>query len=361
MKRRAIGIALFLSIAVSAFAQNDLQPLAVVKLNKSETITLKQLKSRATAMEKQVEALGSKQTLTVDQRKQLLDTMIQEKLIVQAANKMGITISDSQVDTAFVNSFAQQLGQQVTESQLSDMIKAQTGKTLAEYIQSSTGMSLADYKANLKNQLTMQQYVLSQKQNDLQKIAATDKEIRDFYDVNKSQFVRSDGMILFLVAAPKGNDSVKAKATVTDLRNQYMKDNSKENSIIADSGKTYGAGTGYIEKSSAMAQNMGWSMDKLVEVFNKNVGYVSPVEENSTQFMFYVVKEKTEAKMLTLSDLAQPGTTITVYAYIKQNLTYQKQMEYLSQAIQQIAKDLDTPANVDRKKTGAELTKLLSW
>ncbi|MBO4320183.1 MAG: SurA N-terminal domain-containing protein [Treponema sp.] len=363
MKRRAIGIALFLSIAVSAFAQNDLQPLAVVKLNKSETITLKQLKSRVSALEKQAENLGSKQTLTVDQRKQLLDTMIQEKLIIQAAAKAGLSISDSQVDAAFINSFAQQLGQQITESQLSDLIKSQTGKTLSEFIQATYGMSLADFKATIKNQLTMQQYVLSQKQSDLQKIAATDTEIRNWYDVNKSQLVRSDMLTLFLVVVPKGSDAVKAKATITDLRNQYQKDSSKEDSLVnsADNGKTYQAGKVLIEKSSTMAQQMGWSMDKLVELFNRSIGYVSPVDENSTQYQFYVVKKKYEAKMLTLSDLIQPETTITVYDYIKQNLTAQKQETYLTQAIQDMAKNLDTTANVDRKKTGAELTKLLSW
>ena len=363
MKRIAVGIALIFSIAVSAFAQNDLQPLAVVKLNKSETITLKQLKTRASALEKQAENLGSKQTLTVDQRKQLLDTMIQEKLIVQAANKMGISISDSQVDAAFISSFSQQLGQQVTESQLSDLIKSQTGKTLNEFIQQSYGMSLADFKATIKNQLTMQQYVLSQKQSDLQKIAATDKEIRDFYDLNKSQLVRSDMLNLFLVVVPKGNDAVKAKATITDLRNQYTKDSSKEDSIktSSDNGKTYQAGNILVQKSSAMAQSMGWSMDKLVELFNRNIGYVSPVEEVQTQYQFYVVKKKYEAKMLTLSDEIQPETTVTVYDYIKQNLTAQKQEAFLTQAIQDIAKNLDTAANVDRKKTGAELTKLLTW
>ncbi|MBO7638113.1 MAG: SurA N-terminal domain-containing protein, partial [Treponema sp.] len=317
MKRRAIGIALFLSIAVSAFAQNDLQPLAVVKLNKSETITLKQLKSRATAMEKQVEALGSKQTLTVDQRKQLLDTMIQEKLIVQAANKAGITISDSQVDAAFVSSLSQSLGlnQQLTETQLSELIKNQTGKTLAEIIQQQYGMSIADVKAQIKTQYTMSQYVMSQRQSELQKIAATDSEIRNFYDLNKSQLVRSDLLKLFMVIVPKGNDAVKAKATITDLRNQYVKDSSKEESLISssDNGKTYQAGNTLVEKSSTMAQGMGWSMDKLVELFNRNIGYVSPVEEVQTQYQFYVVKKKFDAKMLTLSDEIQPETTVTVY------------------------------------------------
>ena len=52
MKRFAIALfALFMSAAV--FAQSDLQVLAVVKLNKNESITVKKLKTRVEMYEKQ--------------------------------------------------------------------------------------------------------------------------------------------------------------------------------------------------------------------------------------------------------------------------------------------------------------------
>ena len=84
MKKIISNVIISALFAVSAFAQNDLQPLAVVKLNKSETITLKQLKSRVTFFEKQYALKGN---ITVDQKKQILDTMISEKLVMQAATK----------------------------------------------------------------------------------------------------------------------------------------------------------------------------------------------------------------------------------------------------------------------------------
>ena len=65
--------------------------------------------------------------------------------------------------------------------------------------------------------------------------------------------------------------------------------------------------------------------------------------------------------MLALSDLVQPETTITVYDYIKSNLTQQKQSEALIAAVQEVIDELDTPENVERKKTGAALDKLLNW
>ena len=68
-----------------------------------------------------------------------------------------------------------------------------------------------------------------------------------------------------------------------------------------------------------------------------------------------------EAKMLSLSDVVQPETTITVYDYIRQNLTNQKQLQYAQVAAQEMAQELYTPANVEMKKNGDALDKLLSW
>ena len=67
------------------------------------------------------------------------------------------------------------------------------------------------------------------------------------------------------------------------------------------------------------------------------------------------------AKMLSISDVVQPETTITVYDYIRSNLGQQKQMQFIQAAAQEISNSLNTPENVERKKTGDALTKLLSW
>ena len=104
MKRFAIALfALFMSAAV--FAQSDLQVLAVVKLNKNESITVKKLKTRVEMYEKQ---RGT--ALSVDDRKKVLDALIQEKLVLQAAAKAGFTITDTQVNQYFLQSVSAQIG-----------------------------------------------------------------------------------------------------------------------------------------------------------------------------------------------------------------------------------------------------------
>ena len=82
MKKIISVLSILMFATFAMFAQADLQPLAVVKLNKNESITLRQLKVRCTTYEKQIN-----RTLTVEERKQVLDTLIEEALIVQAAAK----------------------------------------------------------------------------------------------------------------------------------------------------------------------------------------------------------------------------------------------------------------------------------
>ena len=97
VNRFTIFCCMLMISAASVFAQSDLQVLAVIKLNKSESITVKQLKTRVGVYEKQ-----AGRVLTVDERKQSLDALISEKLINQAAQKAGISITDSMVNQNFL-------------------------------------------------------------------------------------------------------------------------------------------------------------------------------------------------------------------------------------------------------------------
>lgn len=358
--KKFITTALITLLSFATFAQSDLAPIAVIKLNKSETITLKQIKQRAAFVQKQY----GLESLPLEQRKQLYDNIIMEKLITQAAAKEGMVVTDSQVDSAFLGTFSQQLGVNVTEAQLTDLIKQQTGKSLDDYIKELTGgMTTKDYKEHLKAQIVIQQYVFAKKQKDFENVAATDEEIRNYYEMNKSQFVWNDMLKVFLIIVPKGSDEVAAKALATDMRNQYVKDASKATTFKAssDNGTKYRAGDLTVAKTAQHAQQLGWSFDKIIELFGKPLNYTSDVTETKEDFQFYSVMKKYDAKMLALSDVVQPDTTITVYDYVKQGVTQQKQAQYFNIAATDLAKLLDLPANIDRKKTGEALDKMLNW
>ena len=360
MKKIIAVLSVLMLTSFAVFAQSDLQVLSVIKLNKNESITLKQLRTRCEAYEKQ---MGGR-TLTVDEKKQVLDTLIEEKLIVQAAIKSGISIPDTYVDQYFTQAMSQSLGVSVTEKELDELLKKQQGKSLDEVLLEQTGMNKAEYKAHLKNQLLMQQYVVQKNQAEIQKIAATDEEIRMAYESNKSSFVWNDMVKMLLVIVPKGNDPDAAKQKLVDFLTKYKaKTLTAEQIAIQSQGENPGfqAGLGLFPKTEAAAAGIGMSFQNLVYVFSQSEGYTSDVEETSNDYRFLSVIKKYDAKMLAIGDLVQPETTVTVYDYIRTNLTQQKQQIYMSNAATTLAKELHTAENVDMKKTGAALDKLLEW
>ena len=64
--------------------------------------------------------------------------------------------------------------------------------------------------------------------------------------------------------------------------------------------------------------------------------------------------------MATIKDVArEAGVSVaTVSNYLNRTTPVSKKR---AKAIQDISKELNVPANVERKKTGAELDKLLTW
>ncbi|QTQ11094.1 peptidyl-prolyl cis-trans isomerase [Treponema parvum] len=359
MKRIAAGVVLVLMTLAGLAAQSDLQVLAVVKLNKNETVTLKELRNRVEIYQKQ-----NNKVLDVEQRRSVLEALVNEKLILQAAQKANVTVTDSQVDQSFLQYISQQLGQAVTEQQFADFIRKQENLSLDDFFERQFGLTLAGYKAHLKTQLIVQRYILSQKRDELQSVMPTDKEIRSFYEMNKATFVQSDILRMFLAMVPKGQDSAAAKNKAEELLNDYKNktqtlDQLSVRSRIENSG--FQAGELTVSKTQQHAHQLGLSYNDLLTLFSRDPGYVSDITETDKDFQFYVIQEKFPAKMLELSDVVQPGTTVTVYDYIKQNLTQQKQSQFMLKAAQDISASLNTDENVEWKKAGPSLDKLLAW
>ena len=359
MKKIILSLLIFAAAFGMAFAQSDIQVLTVIKYNKSESITVKQLKARCETYQKQ---MGKK--LTLDEKKMVLKSLTEEKLILQAAQKAGITIPDSAVDQYFMQGMSQQIGVNVTEKELNDLIKNSQGITLDELLIQQAGMNVAEYKNYLQNQLIAQQYVLSLNQNEMQKAVPSDEEIRLFYESNKSSFVWNDMMKMFIVLVPKGNNPEAARLKTNDLLNKFVSKKVTVEQLSVQSqaeGSGFQAGEMILPKTEASAAGIGMPYTNLLKVFAQDEGYVSDLQETKDDFRFISVSKKYAAKILAISDIVQPDTTVTVYDYIRANLTQQKQMVFVQQAAQKLADDLNKPEYVEAKKTGAALDKLLEW
>ncbi|MBR4789484.1 MAG: peptidyl-prolyl cis-trans isomerase [Treponema sp.] len=357
MKKIISALSILLLAAGMAFAQsNDLQVLTIVKYNKSESITVKQLKTRCDTYEKQ---LGQK--LTIEQKKQVLSALVDEKLVLQAAAKAGISIPDSTVDQYFMQAMSQSVGAVVTEKQLNDLLKAQNTSLDAELLK-QTGMNVADYKVFLKNQLIAQQYVIQLRQEQIQAVAPTDAEIRAFYEGNKASFVWPDYVKLFAVGVRKDSNPDAAKNKINELRNKYVdKKLTKEQIIAQSTAEGYTASEGILPKTEAGAAQIGLTYQSILYIYEMEKGYVSEITETDEAFIFLALTDKYAAKILSLSDIVQPESTTTVYEYIRQNLASSKAQAYIEQAAQVVADELRKPEYVEEKKTGDALDKLLNW
>ncbi|MCR4901216.1 MAG: peptidylprolyl isomerase [Treponema sp.] len=359
MKKIILVLSMLFVSTGMMFAQSDLQVLTVVKYNKPESITVKQVKTRCDTYEKQ---LGQK--LTLEQKKQVLSALVDEKLVLQAAAKAGITIPDSTVDQYFMQAMSQSIGAVVTEKELNDLLKKEKNTTLDAELLAQTGMNVADYKAYLKNQLIAQQYVIQMKQNEIQAVSPTDAEIRGFYEGNKASFVWSDMVKLFVVGVPKGTNADAAKNKINDLRNKYVDKKMTKEQLITQSqlnSSEFYANEGILPKTEAGAASIGLTYASLLYIYEMNVGYVSDVSETDEAFLFIALTDKYAAKLLGLSDIVTPDSTVTVYEYIKQNLAQTKAQAYIQQAAQTVADELRKPEYIEEKKTGAALDKLLNW
>ena len=350
---------LFVLFCGLLYAQADLQPIAEVRLLKREPITLGQLKLQIATLEK-----GYGRKLSVDERKKVLDGIVNERLLRQAAEKEGIKIADSQVNEYFNNMLSQQVGYPITEAEFAKLIETETKQSLNEFMKTQTGMGVVESKEFLRGQIAVQVYVGQKKGADLNKIAGpTDSEIRSQYDMNKQSFVRPDTVKLFLVVVPKQKNTQAEKEKIEAIKKRVEKNIKAIDEIKKDSGEKSGylAEFVYAAKTQLAAQQMGITMEALMEIFKQKINFVSDVTEMSNNFQFFVVMEKLDVKILTLSDVIDPNQTTTVYEYIRQTLTTEKQSVALQQAIQQLTEDLRVATNYKMLKDDASLTKLLDW
>ncbi|MCR4940566.1 MAG: peptidyl-prolyl cis-trans isomerase [Treponemataceae bacterium] len=342
----------------AVFAQTDLQPLATVKLNKAETITLKHLKDRCEVYKKQT----GMTSFTSDQKKEILDSLINEKLILQAATKAGMVITDTQAYELYIQTLSSQVGQNITEADFSQLVKQQYNMSLDDFFKAQLGMSVEDYKVFLKNQYIAQQYVMNVKQSGFAAVSATDEEIRAYYDMNKQSFFQNDIMKVFFVIVPKGSDSAAAKKIVDGLYNDVIakKITCDELKVkAADSKSGFQAGDMFVSKSSQAASQLGITYQDLLKIFSRSTGNVSDIKDSSVDYQFNIIRAMYPSKLLELSDVVQPESTTTVYEYIRNYVSQEKMAEYFNQATQELCEELRTSSNYQMMKTDSALDSLL--
>jgi len=333
--KRLIFIILGLLIAYSGFSQaSDLQPAATVNLIRTEPITVRQLKNDVERMEK-----GTGRPLTQAEKMQVLDVIINERLVLQAAERDRISITDNEVNQQmqqFRSSMQQQLGRQPTDAEF------------AQAVMNESGLSVNEFRDQLRRQMIVQKYLMAKKGNIINSITSpTEQEIINEYNILKANLVRPDTIRFSMIQVPYGNDAAartKARTLADSLVKEINNDPSKFDEVAAKSAAPnsgYQAGdAGYLPRNQEARQVAGQAFMDVA--FGLKQGQVSRLIEGQQGFQIVKVTENYASKNLELSDIFQLGTRITVRDYIGQMMLNKKQQAVVQQASQEIVSELRT-------------------
>jgi parvulin-like peptidyl-prolyl isomerase len=321
-----------LLIAIPAFSQSSLQAAATVNLTKTEAITVGQLRTEVERMEK-----ASGKTLARAERLQVLDVIINERLVLQAAERDRIMVTENEVNQQIQqlrNVLAQQLGRQPTEAEF------------AQAVMNESGLDVPTFREQLRKQLIVQKYLMAKKGDIINSVKMpTDQDIQAEYTLLKNELVRPETIRFSMIQVSYGSDAAartRAKTLADSLIREINNDPAKfdevaQRSVAPNSG--YQAGdAGYLPRNQEARNAVGQTF--IDTAFSLKQGQVSRLIEGLQGFQIIKVTENYAGKQLELTDILQFGTRITVRDYIGQGLLNQRQQAVLKQASEEIVKDL---------------------
>jgi parvulin-like peptidyl-prolyl isomerase len=321
-------------LAAQGFTQSDLQPVAIVRLTKSEPITVKQYRTEVERMEKQ-----AGRALDTAERRQVLDVMINEKLAIQAAERDKIIVSENEINQQLQNlraSLAQRVGRQPTDAEF----------TVA--VRNETGLELPAFREQLRRQLITQKYLLSKKQSLFNSIVPpTETDIVNTYTLAKTQFIRPETVRFSMIQVPFGADSgtkTKAKSLADQLMQEIGSNPAKFDEAMIrgqtpNSGYQAGDG-GYLPRNLEAQQVAG--QDFINTAFSLKQGEVSKLIEGVRGYQIIKVTETYGQKSLELDDVFQLGSRMTVRDYIGNALLQERQQAVIERATQELVTELRT-------------------
>jgi parvulin-like peptidyl-prolyl isomerase len=323
------------------FAQNEAQTVAIIELIKKEPITVRQLKAELTPLE---QARG--RPYSAAERRAALDELANQRLILQAAERDRIAVSESEIDAALRESLSQQSGRALTD---------------AEYAQAmqQLGANAAAVRQNVSKQLLMQKYLMSKKQAQINAVRQpTDEDVLNWFNLNKAKMVRPDMVRLNLISVPYGPDSaskVRAKGIADRLAREIGGSASKFDEAVLK-GRATGTGNGSAPESSYVSTR-GFYVSRTEEVqqavgerfltvaFSLEQGAVSPLIENDLAYQFIKVTEVYPQKSLELDDIMDPANPVLVRQYIRQGIMTERFQVAVDQALKELIDDLRKSRN----------------
>jgi parvulin-like peptidyl-prolyl isomerase len=394
------------SVAGLSADQLDLQTVARVNLVKSEYIFVKQLRLEVERRSRAQEIPPGISPL--DLRRMVLDAMIAERLVLQAAERAGITSPNSELEqrirmvrasagrtltdqefqagierqyglsySAFQTYLHEDIirqkyieqyiireadkaksGESVTEAAINaeiqnfkDEMAAQTGRTstdeeFSDYIRRQ-GMDIATLRGQVRRQLTAQHYLIS-----LSGGPPSEDDMQTLYNRNKASFVRPDTISFDYIRIPFGSGAAaktEARTRAEGLARKIGSSSSvfNEESAIAEAAGNSGPAR-YIQLSAEDPRiQQVFGLDFIDKALPLGENAVSGVIEGPQGFFIIKVTRKYPQANLGLDDVYRWGSSSTVRDMIRSQLMQRAFVNGTAVVTETLAEELRKEGSVE--------------
>ena len=324
---KIVATALFAFVASAVPAQVLDRTVATVRLTQTVNITRSELASQIALFEQQ---LG--RTLGRSERVQILDAMVNDVLLLQAADRSSIRVTHDEIQNYLAAQrlqWSQVVGAQLSDEQFARQVEQQSGAPFAEYVE------------NVTSELRKLKYVRqSQPQLFARTPEVTDAEIRAVYDEQATAFT-NPAMVRFRhVYADIRNATDERRSELRqELERLFRRLRSgalsfeELASIAVDSAHLQAEDFGYLVRNDTRAiQLLGRPF--VDSVFAQQQGSVHGVLESRVALHIISITDRRPARVLALDDPIFPGQSVTVRAQIRNALVSQRENVILARAVE---------------------------
>ncbi len=342
--RRILTYLIILGFAAApVFAQID-PVLARVRLTKVEVITKRQFKKQVDELEKQLD-----RPFPLEQQKQLLRSLVDNKLLLQAAERENVRVTDMEMNQMLEN-YKRELG---TRAGLS---RSLTDAELEQLLRKE-GLTWEELKQKLKERIVLEKYVAQEKRSYFDDIEQpSEGDIRDFYDSNRSQYpivspeMVSFKQILVLTRGLNNDQEEQARQRASEIYRQLQNGTSFDKFLevyLEEGGKTKIGGLSFETWRRDDANNrVTYGRSFFQSLFRLEEGERSDVLESNIGYHIVEIIEKIPFRVLDLDEKIPPKENLTVREYIRRRLLQDEQLKVLKRATEDLLDELQRQADI---------------
>lgn len=332
---RTITLIFLLGGIGSVTAQVLDSPVATVRLTETAVITQRQLRQDVNLFEQQL-----RQSLTTEQRREVLDAKINDLLLKQGARRAGISVSNAELSSTIAQQRAQ-IGVQISDAQFRELILQQTG------------LSYEEFEAEIRDTLLQQKFLAESKQHIFSELSEpTEAEIRKVYEENETSFINPSmrGFThIFFDARGKSDSerqeiSSQAEALSRQIRSGERNFQQAVN-FAMDASNIHAGDFGYIQRGDQQAVSL-LGQNFIDTVFAMAENQISRVIQSNLGYHIVKVTDVRSPRLLGLDDPIFPGQSMTVRSNIVQYILQEKQQVLLERALEELITELRDEAEI---------------